>query len=233
MFSGRNFEKHFNAPYTNNPDLLYADLSEIYEKTIQKLYNLGCRSIQIDEPTWFAYPSLFVSGKEAELEYSKKYVDCVLKVFLPIFSKKPSDLSLTIHFCRGNSFSTWDVVPAYDTPFIVDAVKQLNFHGLLMEYDTTRCGSFEALEKLNSAAHPQTRFYIGTVSTKTTVLETEEYVEGRIRSAAEYVPLEKLGLTTQCGFCTGIALPQDTSEQSQWEKLELIIKVAKKIWGSA
>lgn len=103
--------------------------------------------------------------------------------------------------------------------------------GLLLEYDKPRCGTFEPLKLFSTQT--QSRLYIGTVCTKTTEVESEEYVEGRIREAAKYAPLERLGVTTQCGFCTAIGLPQNTSEESQWAKLELCVRVAKKIWGSA
>lgn len=231
VFTGADYDNQFPAPYTNNKELFYSDLSEVLGKTIAHLYTLGCRHIQFDEPTWFVYPSNFCKTDSEQLEYSQKYVDCVLKVVLPILKAKHADLTVTFHFCRGNSIWSFDVAPAYDTPFIVDAVKALNVGGLLLEYDKPRCGTFEPLKLFSTQT--QSRLYIGTVCTKTTEVESEEYVEGRIREAAKYAPLERLGVTTQCGFCTAIGLPQNTSEESQWAKLELCVRVAKKIWGSA
>lgn len=231
VFTGKDFEKRFGAPYTDNKDLFYSDLSEVLGKTIQHFYDLGCRLIQFDEPTWFLYPSMFVTKDEEQLDYSQRYVDCVLKVLLPILKNKPADLTITFHFCRGNSVWSYPVAPAYDTPFIADAVKSLNLAGYLLEYDKPRCGTFEPLKAYSEGTVG--RLFIGTVCTKTTELETEEYVEGRIKEAAKYAPIERLGLTTQCGFCTAVTLPQDTSEASQWEKLALMVKVAKKLWGSA
>ena len=52
----------------------------------------------------------------------------------------------------------------------------------------------------------------------------------RIDAAARYVPLERLCLSPQCGFSSthhGNAL----SEDEQWRKLELVVEVARSVWG--
>lgn len=233
VFTGLDFEKKWAAPYTDNKELLYADISNILDKFITHIYELGCRHIQIDEPTWFCYPSNFLPDEKQkeQLDYSQRYVECVTSVLLPIFKKKPADLEFTFHFCRGNSLSTWDVAPQYSSPFIVEAVKTLNPVGLLMEYDTPRCGTFDVLSQYTDVS--QARIFVGTVCTKTTEVETEDYLESRIKEAAKYAPLDRLGITTQCGFCTAVGLPQNTSDDSQWKKLALMVKVATKLWGEA
>jgi len=52
-----------------------------------------------------------------------------------------------------------------------------------------------------------------------------------VAEAAKFVPLEDLGLSPQCGFSSthhGNALSQD----DQWRKLELIVGVAREVWGA-
>ena len=52
----------------------------------------------------------------------------------------------------------------------------------------------------------------------------------RIKEASEYVPLEDLYLSTQCGFASteeGNILTED----DQWKKIALISEIAREVWG--
>ena len=44
------------------------------------------------------------------------------------------------------------------------------------------------------------------------------------------MPVERLALSTQCGFASGIA-GNLISEDDQWRKLELVLSVAQDVWG--
>jgi 5-methyltetrahydropteroyltriglutamate--homocysteine methyltransferase len=71
---------------------------------------------------------------------------------------------------------------------------------------------------------------LGLVTSKTPQLESKEVLKRRIDEAARYVPLEDLCLSPQCGFSSthhGNAL----TEADQWRKLELIVEVAREVWG--
>ena len=52
----------------------------------------------------------------------------------------------------------------------------------------------------------------------------------RIHEAAQYVPLEQLRLSTQCGFSSteeGNVLTED----DQWAKIALVRCIAERVWG--
>ena len=71
---------------------------------------------------------------------------------------------------------------------------------------------------------------LGLVTTKSGELEDADLLRRRIDAAARYVPLERLCLSPQCGFSSthhGNAL----SEDEQWRKLELVVEVARSVWG--
>ena len=71
---------------------------------------------------------------------------------------------------------------------------------------------------------------LGLVTTKSGELEDADLLRRRIDAAARYVPLERLCLSPQCGFSSthhGNAL----SEEEQWRKLELVVEVARSVWG--
>ena len=101
-----------------------------------------------------------------------------------------------------------------------------NVDALLLEYDTERAGGFEPLQHVR----PGTTAVLGLLTTKDGMLESDEAVEGRIREASKYVPLENLALSTQCGFASsGAGNPLSVDEQIA--KLRLVRRVASKVWG--
>ena len=63
-------------------------------------------------------------------------------------------------------------------------------------------------------------------------MESKDTLKRRIEEAAQFVPLEDLCLSPQCGFSSthhGNAL----TEADQWRKLELIVEVARDVWGGS
>ena len=51
----------------------------------------------------------------------------------------------------------------------------------------------------------------------------------RIDEASEYVPLEQLALSPQCGF--GAMRDAAPEEDVQWRKFEVIVETARSVWG--
>ena len=73
---------------------------------------------------------------------------------------------------------------------------------------------------------------IGLVSTKTDALEEEEDVARKLDEAAELAGgLERLALSPQCGFAS-VMVGNEIDEAVQWQKLELVGRVAERVWGS-
>ena len=68
------------------------------------------------------------------------------------------------------------------------------------------------------------------MTTKRARLESEEDLRRRILEAGRYIPLERLGLSPQCGFASSIIGNAITFED-QRRKLELVVRTAKDVWG--
>ena len=71
---------------------------------------------------------------------------------------------------------------------------------------------------------------LGIMTSKTGALETRDQLKRRIEEAAKFAPLDQLCLSPQCGFASteeGNVLALD----EQWAKLEMIVSVAKEVWG--
>lgn len=71
---------------------------------------------------------------------------------------------------------------------------------------------------------------LGLVTTKEPTLESEDVLMRRIEQASNYIPMENLGLSTQCGFASAASGNLITWDDMQG-KLELVAKVARRVWG--
>jgi 5-methyltetrahydropteroyltriglutamate--homocysteine methyltransferase len=100
-----------------------------------------------------------------------------------------------------------------------------HFDRLLLEYDTPRAGDFPPLGHVR----PATEVVLGLLTTKKGDVEDAALVEARIREAARYVPLDRLALSSQCGFASGEAGNPVTPVQQE-AKLRLVSQVARKVW---
>ena len=56
----------------------------------------------------------------------------------------PSDMTITMHLCRGNFRSSFVASGGYE-PVAELLFKSINVHGYFMEYDSARAGGFEPL----------------------------------------------------------------------------------------
>jgi 5-methyltetrahydropteroyltriglutamate--homocysteine methyltransferase len=103
---------------------------------------------------------------------------------------------------------------------------RLAVDAFFLEYDSPRAGGFEPLRHVP----PDRTVVLGLVSTKTPALEDADDLRRRIDEAARVVPLERLALSPQCGFAsTAPGNPLTPAEQRR--KLELVVDVARRVWG--
>lgn len=71
---------------------------------------------------------------------------------------------------------------------------------------------------------------LGLVTTKTGELEDKALIKARIQEAAQYVPLEQLCLSPQCGF-SSTEEGNNISEAEQEAKLRFVVEIAREVWG--
>ena len=99
-------------------------------------------------------------------------------------------------------------------------------NALYLEFDDARSGSFECLRQVS----PDKKVVLGLVTTKSPELEDKQQIITRIREAAQFVPLDRLYLSPQCGFAS-CEIGNKLSEEEQWAKLALVREIAEEIWG--
>jgi len=96
----------------------------------------------------------------------------------------------------------------------------------LLEYDDERSGSFDPLRDV-----PDDKIVVlGLVTTKSPRQETPEELIARIKEASQFVPLERLALSPQCGFSSSI-IGNRISVEDEKRKLRVIAEAAKTVWG--
>ena len=97
---------------------------------------------------------------------------------------------------------------------------------LLLEYDDDRSGSFEPLREV-----PDDKFVVlGLITTKEPKLESAVELRQRITQASRFLPMNRLGLSPQCGFSSSI-VGNRISPEDQKRKLELLVELAQDFWG--
>jgi 5-methyltetrahydropteroyltriglutamate--homocysteine methyltransferase len=140
---------------------------------------------------------------------------------------REAGITTALHMCRGNNRSSW--IPTGDSyeSTAEQAFSRLQVDRLLLEYDTDRAGGFAALRFVPGG----TTVVLGLISSKFGELESREELLRRIEQATEYVPIERLGISPQCGFAS-TAPGNLISWDDQRRKLELVVSVAEEVWGS-
>jgi 5-methyltetrahydropteroyltriglutamate--homocysteine methyltransferase len=131
-----------------------------------------------------------------------------------------------LHLCKGNYQSKWIATGGYDSTAEAIFGRMHNIDVFLMEYDDERSGTFEPLAKV-----PDDKVVVlGLVSSKTTEIEPVVDITARVNEAAKYVDLERLALSTQCGFASVSIGANLIGADTELAKLELVGEVARQIW---
>ena len=132
-----------------------------------------------------------------------------------------------MHLCRGNRGGHWHAEGSYEE--VADRLfNRLNIRFFFLEYDSPRAGDFSPLRYM-----PQSKTVIlGLVSTKSQVLEDKSVLAGKIEQAVKYVPLDRLGISPQCGFAS-IDTGNPVTAAVQQAKLRRVVEVADDVWGAA
>lgn len=206
-------------------DDLIHDLAQAYNDFIKALYDAGCRNLQIDDCTWgMLCDENFIAAREAEGIFVGDIGALYAELNKKAIENLPEDLAITSHVCRGNYKSTWAGAGSYDP--IADALFSITgYDAFYLEFDTERAGTFEPLKKVQGQ-----KVVLGLVSSKIGELEEKEAIIARIKEAAQYVPLEDLCLSPQCGFASTEEGNYVTEEQ-QWNKLKFIKEISEEVWG--
>jgi len=211
--------------YKDNEALFYDDVVEAYRKALQCFYDLGCRNIQLDDTSWGEFCALdkreAYEARGFDLEQiARDYVDVINRVI----EWKPEDLVVNMHICRGNFRSTWFSSGGYE-PVAKTLFGHCRVDGFFLEYDSDRAGDFTPLRYIKDQ-----KVVLGLITSKSGDLEDKDEVIARIKEASQYVSLEQLCLSPQCGF-SSTEEGNILTIEAQWDKLKLIDEIVHEVWG--
>ncbi len=206
-------------------DAYLADLVDFTRREIGELIRLGCQYIQIDAPQYAALLDETIrEGYRQRGSDPDTMLDACIELDNAIIAGHAAGVTFGIHICRGNHKSMFYASGGYDR-IAQQVFGRARFDRFLLEYDDQRSGTFEPLGHV-----PDGRVVVlGLVSSKTPAMESAEELKARIAEASRIVPLERLALSTQCGFAStheGNSL----SPAEQRRKLELVVTTARSVW---
>ena len=224
LFRGRNAE-NTRKIYPNTSELI-EDIAAAYRTFFREIHAAGCRTIQLDDCTWgmIVDQDYWKSKVETGLTLEKEALK-YLKVNNLAIEGKPQDLTVNTHVCRGNYHSCYATKGAYDpiAPFLFADEDVDTFY---LEYDDERSGGFSPLKHVAEGK----KVVLGLITSKSPVLEDKATVMARIREAAQYIPLDRLSLSPQCGFAS-CEIGNRLTEEEQWAKLDLAREISEEVWG--
>ena len=186
----------------------------------------GCTYLQFDD-TSLAYLNdprqremIAAQGSDAE-HLHESYISHINEAL----AQRPQGMAVTTHMCRGNFRSSWVAEGGYD--FVAEALfGELDVDGFFMEWDDARSGGFEPLRFVPKGK----QVVLGLVTTKRGELESKDDLKRRIEEASQYVDVDQLCLSPQCGFSSTVE-GNVLSREQQAAKLALIVETAKEVWG--
>jgi 5-methyltetrahydropteroyltriglutamate--homocysteine methyltransferase len=207
-------------------DAFYHDLGTTYRKAVRAFADAGCRYLQLDEVNlaYLCDPTLRDQVRargDDPATLPMVYAGMINAAIADI----PSDMTITMHLCRGNFRSTFVATGGYE-PIAEMLFNTIGVHGYFMEYDSARAGGFEPLRYVPKGK----TVVLGLVTSKSGTLESRDELRRRIEEAAKFVDIDQLALSPQCGFAStedGNVLAED----EQWAKLAMIVELANEVWG--
>jgi 5-methyltetrahydropteroyltriglutamate--homocysteine methyltransferase len=208
------------------PDMaeFWTDAAAAYRAAIAAFAAAGCTYLQLDDVA-FAYlcdPKIreaCVKNGDDPAALPRQYAETIRNAL----KGKPAGMTVAMHTCRGNFKSAWVAEGGYEP--VAESMFSSGVDAFFMEFDTERAGGFEPLRFVPKGK----QVVLGVVSSKTSVLESKDYLKKKIEEASRYVPLENLSLSPQCGF-SSTHHGNNLTPDEQWRKLERVVEVSREVW---
>ena len=208
----------------------FADAAvQIERQLVVEAIAAGGTQIQFDFPLYpYLVDPTWVATFEARGRPVADLVDAAIAADTAVLEGIPDEVTMALHICRGNFRSSWMCEGSLE-PVAERVFGELPYDAFLVEWDDLgRDGGFEPVRFLRGGS----TMVMGILSTKTPVLEAEDDLLRKMDVAAGFVDggLDRLAISPQCGFAS-VMVGNEIDEGAQWRKLELVCRVADRIWG--
>ena len=215
------------APGTyDDPAEFFSDLAKVYREEIADLAARGARYLQLDD-----VPLVMLCDPDIRERLARdgEDADALIGLYLAsindALADRPANLVVGLHLCRGNHRGKHLASGGYE-PIAERLFNELAVDAFFLEYDGERAGGFEPLRFLPEGK----RAILGLVSSKSTALESEADLARRLDEASRHTPLDRLGVSPQCGFASTVGGNPITAD-IQRRKLGQVVAAARAVWG--
>ena len=209
-----------------DPDELADHIVALLRAIVDEAIEAGATYVQFDYPFYplFVNESHRARWRQFGITDDDAYLERILRVDAAVVEGLPGHVRKALHLCRGNAGPFWMSSGSLDP--VAERLFALPYDSFLVEWDDKeRDGDYSTLRHVPKGP----TIGLGIVSTKRPEVESEDYVLSELEEASSYIDVEQLALTPQCGFGTVPGL-ETTSEDVQWRKLELVGRVADRVW---
>jgi 5-methyltetrahydropteroyltriglutamate--homocysteine methyltransferase len=200
---------------------------EIERELVSDAVRAGGTCIQFDFPLYpYLVDPAWIARFEEHGHDVDTLVDAAIAADTAILDDVPDGVTTALHICRGNYRSSWMCEGSLEP--VADRVFALPYDTFLVEWDDLgRDGGFEPVRFLREGAV----MVMGIVSTKTPKLEDSDDLLRRMEEAASFLggDMNRLAISPQCGFAS-VMVGNEIDEDVQWRKLELVARVADRLW---
>ncbi|HZP41839.1 MAG TPA: cobalamin-independent methionine synthase II family protein [Candidatus Binatia bacterium] len=174
-----------NRFYEDDDELLTA-LCDVMNEELREVADAGCPIIQIEDPL-VHFAALDPHVKTSEMER-----------WIGAFNREVAGVRAEIwyHSCWGNPSQqrVYDEVQSYER--CLEWMVQCDADVITLETAATGGADLKHLERVQT----DKKFAIGVIDHRNCQVETPQQVASLIRKALEYVPPERLVVSTDCGF---------------------------------
>jgi 5-methyltetrahydropteroyltriglutamate--homocysteine methyltransferase len=208
-----------------NAKAFFADLGKVFREEIAALAAAGCRYVQIDEVAiaLLCDPAIRerVEGTGADPD---ELVDLYIEAINEAVAGCPADVVIGVHMCRGNFKGHYLAEGGYESVG-ERFFSSTDVNHFLLEFDTPRAGDFKPLRFVPKGKG----VVLGLVSSKTPQLENIDQLKLRIEEATQFIDIDRLAISPQCGFASTVA-GNPVTEADERAKLSLVVRTAEAIW---
>lgn len=201
-------------------DALVTHFAAILNELAHDIVAEGGRYVQFDFPI---YP-LF--GDPRHTQPADGTFERALQADGAVLAGLPDEVTTALHICRGNYRSRWIYEGSLEG--VAERLfNELPYDRFLIEWDDVeREGDYSPLRHVP----PGKTVVMGLVSSKTRAVEDEDEIVRRLDEASTYVDAGQLALSPQCGFAS-VFEGNEIDEDVQWRKIDLVCRVADRVWG--
>jgi 5-methyltetrahydropteroyltriglutamate--homocysteine methyltransferase len=201
---------------------------EIERGLVAAAIEAGALSVQFDFPLYpYLIDPAWIDRFEASGHDVAVLIDRALAADAAVLEGIPEHVTVGLHICRGNFRSSWMCEGSLE-PVAERVFGGLPYDAFLVEWDDEgRDGGYAPARHLREGSI----MVMGLLDSKTPVLEDEDDLVRRLEEAAGYAGgMDRLAISPQCGFAS-VMVGNETDEDAQWRKLELVGRVADRLWG--